>query len=82
MDSLLLRSAGRYEVDGYVYSADEVPKMLITGKWNEFVNYQPCDAEGEPLPGTKLEEVSSFNQLPVTMMFLSSFQSLDEWRTN
>ncbi|KAI5682412.1 hypothetical protein M9H77_03640 [Catharanthus roseus] len=49
--------AGRYEVDGYVYSADEVPKMLITGKWNEFVNYQPCDAEGEPLPGTKLEEV-------------------------
>jgi len=24
--------AGRYEVDGYVYSAEEEPKMLMTGK--------------------------------------------------
>lgn len=49
--------AGRYEVDGYVYNADEEPKILMTGKWNEFINFQPCDLEGEPLPGTKLEEV-------------------------
>ncbi|CAA0842857.1 Oxysterol-binding protein-related protein 3B [Striga hermonthica] len=49
--------AGRYEVDGYVYNADEEPKFLMTGKWNEFMSYQPCDSEGEPLPGSKLEEV-------------------------
>ncbi|KAF3775727.1 Oxysterol-binding protein-related protein 3C [Nymphaea thermarum] len=49
--------AGRYEVDGYVYNADEEPKILMTGKWNESMSCQPCDLEGEPLPGTELKEV-------------------------
>ncbi|KAI7992879.1 Oxysterol-binding protein-related protein 3A [Camellia lanceoleosa] len=49
--------AGRYEVDGYVYNATEEPKLLMTGKWNESMSYQPCDMEGEPLPGTELKEV-------------------------
>ncbi|XP_021888365.1 oxysterol-binding protein-related protein 3A-like [Carica papaya] len=49
--------AGRYEVDGYVYNAAEEPKILMTGKWNESMSYQPCDMEGEPLPGTELKEV-------------------------
>jgi hypothetical protein len=48
---------GRYEVDGYVYSKDEEPKLLVTGKWNTSMSYQPCDEEGEPLPGTDLKEV-------------------------
>lgn len=47
---------GRYEVDGYVYSKDEEPKLLVTGKWNTSMSYQPCDEEGEPLPGTDLKE--------------------------
>ncbi|KAH9672358.1 Oxysterol-binding protein-related protein 3A [Citrus sinensis] len=50
-------AAGRYEVDGYVYDAAEQPKILMTGKWNESMSYQPCDSEGEPLPGTELKEV-------------------------
>ena len=50
--------AGRYEVDGYVYNAAEEPKILMTGKWNEGMSYQPCDMEGEPLPGTELKEVN------------------------
>ncbi|XP_010910048.1 oxysterol-binding protein-related protein 3A [Elaeis guineensis] len=49
--------AGRYEVDGYVYDAAEEPKILMTGKWNESLSCQPCDQEGEPLPGTELKEV-------------------------
>lgn len=49
--------AGRYEVDGYVYDANEEPKVLMTGKWNESLSYQQCDVEGEPLPGTELKEV-------------------------
>uniref|UniRef100_A0A9I9DN37 Oxysterol-binding protein-related protein 3C n=1 Tax=Cucumis melo TaxID=3656 RepID=A0A9I9DN37_CUCME len=48
--------AGRYEVDGYVYNSAEEPKILMTGKWNEFMSYQPCDMEGEPLPNTELKE--------------------------
>ncbi|KAG1339236.1 putative Telomere-binding protein 1 [Cocos nucifera] len=49
--------AGRYEVDGYVYDAEEEPKILMTGKWSESMSCQPCDHEGEPLPGTELKEV-------------------------
>lgn len=45
-------------MDGYVYDAAEQPKILMTGKWNESMSYQPCDSEGEPLPGTELKEVS------------------------
>ena len=52
--------AGRYEVDGYVYNSAEEPKLLITGKWNESLSYQPCDLEGEPTPGTDLKEVASW----------------------
>ncbi|GMH23075.1 hypothetical protein Nepgr_024918 [Nepenthes gracilis] len=48
---------GRYEVDGYVYNAAEEPKILMTGKWNESMSCQPCDMEGEPLPGTEPKEV-------------------------
>jgi len=33
---------------------------MMTGKWNEKMSYQPCDAEGEPLPGTELKEVCRF----------------------
>lgn len=45
-------------MDGYVYNAAEEPKILVTGKWNESLHYQPCDGDGEPLPDTELKEVS------------------------
>eukprot|EP00475_Leptophrys_vorax_P039165 TRINITY_DN7022_c0_g1_i1.p1 TRINITY_DN7022_c0_g1~~TRINITY_DN7022_c0_g1_i1.p1 ORF type:complete len:456 (+),score=66.76 TRINITY_DN7022_c0_g1_i1:85-1368(+) len=75
--------AGRYEVDGYVYDPSEEPKMLITGKWNEFLSCQPCDVEGEPLPGSTLTEVWRANPLPANDKFqytnfahkLNSFES-------
>lgn len=56
-------SKGRYEVDGYVYNKDEEPKIMVTGKWNTSMSYQPCDAEGEPLEGTELKEVSHYSLL-------------------
>lgn len=59
----LMDRSGRYEVDGYVYNSAEEPKILMTGKWNESLSYQPCDAEGEPLPGTDLKEVLSISFL-------------------
>ena len=59
-ETCLCCRAGRYEVDGYVYNSAEEPKILMTGKWNESMNYQPCDSEGEPLPNTELQEVKLF----------------------
>ncbi|OVA16525.1 Oxysterol-binding protein [Macleaya cordata] len=56
--------AGRYEVDGYVYNAAEEPQILMTGKWNKSMSYQPCDMEGEPLSGTELKEVWSVADVP------------------
>jgi hypothetical protein len=44
-------------VDGYVYSAAEEPKMMLTGKWSKSMSYQACDQEGDPLPGSELKEV-------------------------
>ncbi|KAL1558689.1 Oxysterol-binding protein-related protein 3C [Salvia divinorum] len=56
--------ANRYEVDGYVYNANEEPMILMTGKWSESMSYQPCDLEGEPLPGTELKEVWHVADVP------------------
>ncbi|KAK3206281.1 hypothetical protein Dsin_020327 [Dipteronia sinensis] len=56
--------ANRYEVDGYVYNAAEEPKILMTGKWNESMSYQPCDIDGEPLSGSELKEVWHVADVP------------------
>ncbi|CAA2993270.1 oxysterol-binding -related 3C [Olea europaea subsp. europaea] len=61
--------ASRYEVDGYVYNADEEPKILMTGKWSESLSYQPCDSEGEPLPGTELKEAWHVAETPANDKF-------------
>ncbi|KAK2363453.1 oxysterol-binding protein-related protein 3C [Trifolium repens] len=53
---LIFCRAGCYEVDGYVYNSSEEPNILMTGKWNQSKNFQPCDSEGEPLPNTELKE--------------------------
>ncbi|KAJ6913154.1 hypothetical protein NC651_015606 [Populus alba x Populus x berolinensis] len=55
--------AGRYEVDGYVYNAAEEPQIMMTGKWNGSMSYQPCDMEGEPRAGTELKEGFSISGL-------------------
>ncbi|OVA16526.1 Oxysterol-binding protein [Macleaya cordata] len=47
----------RFEVNGYVYNAAKEPKILMTGKWNKSMSYQPCDIAGKPLSGTELKEV-------------------------
>jgi hypothetical protein len=63
-------------VDGYVYNAAEEPKILMTGKWNESMSYQPCDLEGEPLPGTELKEVSLLLFLAVCTLLTGFMDSL------
>lgn len=68
--SISYHRAGRYEVDGYVYNAAEEPKILMTGKWNESMSYQPCDLEGEPLPGTEMKEVAFIWLLILSYMLM------------
>ncbi|KAF8395133.1 hypothetical protein HHK36_019074 [Tetracentron sinense] len=66
---------GRYEVDGYVYNAAEEPKILMTGKWNESMSYQPCDMEGEPLSGTEMKEVWRVADVPENDKFQYTYFS-------
>ncbi|KAI3887428.1 hypothetical protein MKW92_050814 [Papaver armeniacum] len=56
--------ACRYEVNGYVYNAAKEPKILMTGKWNKSMSYQPCDMHGVPLPGIQLKEVWRVSDVP------------------
>ncbi|KAI3846475.1 hypothetical protein MKX03_034956 [Papaver bracteatum] len=56
--------ACRYEVNGYVYNAAKEPKMLMTGKWNKSMSYQPCDMHGVHLPGIQLKEVWKVADVP------------------
>ncbi|KAI3863285.1 hypothetical protein MKW92_016608 [Papaver armeniacum] len=56
--------ACRYEVNGYVYNAAKEPKILMTGKWNKSMSYQPCDMHGVPLPGIQLKEVWRVADVP------------------
>ncbi|KAI3993450.1 hypothetical protein MKX01_002463 [Papaver californicum] len=65
--------AGRYEVDGYVYNASEEPKILITGKWNKSISYQPCDIEGKPILGTELKEVWKVADVPENDKFQHTY---------
>ncbi|CAB4314943.1 unnamed protein product [Prunus armeniaca] len=69
--------SGRYEVDGYVYNSAEEPKILMTGKWNESMSYQPCDSEGEPLPGTELKEVWRVADVPENDKFQYALEQGD-----
>ncbi|KAK9938884.1 hypothetical protein M0R45_015598 [Rubus argutus] len=33
--------------------------LLMNGKWNESMSYQPSNSEGEPLPGTELKVIDA-----------------------
>mmetsp|Transcript_11257 Transcript_11257/g.33809 ORF Transcript_11257/g.33809 Transcript_11257/m.33809 type:complete len:452 (-) Transcript_11257:444-1799(-) len=43
-------SSGRYEVSGHVTSAEGEKIYTLGGKWNDFLDAQRCDQEGNPLP--------------------------------
>lgn len=48
---------GRNDIDGFVYSKDGQPKMIMTGNWAKSMSYQPCNADGEPVERAQLKEV-------------------------
>lgn len=64
-------------MDGFVYNSADEPKILMTGKWNEAMNYQLCDSEGEPLPGTELKEVCNSTFVTVTPDFIDYYYKYD-----
>lgn len=41
---------GRYEIAGYVYREDGSKALYLEGRWNEYLDYAPCDDEGNPVP--------------------------------
>ena len=50
------------QVSGHIKSPDGKKMMALGGKWNEYLDCQRCDEEGDPLPDapkTRLWTVSS-----------------------
>lgn len=47
-------SSGRYEVSGHLITAAGVKLYTVGGKWNDYLDAQRCDEEGDPLPDAPL----------------------------
>ena len=56
--------AGRYEVDGFATDADGTKKLRVYGKWNEFMSFEPVDAEGEVLPDSEATDMWTCAEKP------------------
>ncbi|XP_024403561.1 oxysterol-binding protein-related protein 3A [Physcomitrium patens] len=55
---------GRNDIDGFVYSKDGQPKMIMTGNWAKSMSYQPCNADGEPVERAQLKEIWRVADVP------------------
>lgn len=42
--------SGRYQMSGHIISAEGKKVMAVGGLWNEYLDCQRCDEEGDPLP--------------------------------
>lgn len=43
-------SAALWQVSGHISSAEGEKVFALGGKWNEYLDAQRCDEEGNPLP--------------------------------
>ena len=41
------------QVSGHVYTEEGKKVLALSGAWNGHLDMQPCDAEGDPLPGSQ-----------------------------
>ena len=41
------------QVSGHVYTEEGKKVLALSGAWNGHLDMQPCDGEGEPLPGSQ-----------------------------
>ena len=47
------RALRRVQVSGHVYTEEGKKVLALSGAWNGHLDMQPCDAEGDPLPGSQ-----------------------------
>ena len=47
------RALWRLQVSGHVYTEEGKKVLALSGAWNGHLDMQPCDAEGDPLPGSQ-----------------------------
>eukprot|EP00878_Enallax_costatus_P012049 GHUV01012581.1.p1 GENE.GHUV01012581.1~~GHUV01012581.1.p1 ORF type:complete len:392 (+),score=137.95 GHUV01012581.1:531-1706(+) len=45
--------SGQYEFDGFVLDAEGNAKGIMSGKWNSFVDWSPCNPDGTPIEGAE-----------------------------
>ncbi|CAK0751111.1 hypothetical protein CVIRNUC_002043 [Coccomyxa viridis] len=57
-------SDGRYQVSGHVYTEEGKKVLALSGAWNGHLDMQPCDAEGDPLPGSQTTRLWQCKEKP------------------
>ncbi len=40
-------------MSGHIYTEEGKKVLALSGAWNSHLDMQPCDEEGDPLPGSK-----------------------------
>ena len=50
--------------------------LALAGAWNSHLDMQPCDEDGDPLPGSKTTRLW---QVPRPLSFLSSCALSSNW---
>ena len=40
-------------MSGHIYTEEGKKVLALSGAWNSHLDMQPCDDEGDPLPGSK-----------------------------
>ncbi|CAL5227744.1 g10760 [Coccomyxa viridis] len=57
-------SDGRYQVSGHIYTEEGKKVLALAGAWNSHLDMQPCDEDGDPLPGSKTTRLWQCKEKP------------------
>ncbi|EFJ40057.1 oxysterol binding protein [Volvox carteri f. nagariensis] len=57
---------GRYQFEGFVYDKEGNKRVMLTGKWNQYVDAVRCDFSDAPLPGAEVRRLWTCTPKPVS----------------
>ena len=47
----------RLQVSGHIYTEEGKKVLALSGAWNSHLDMQPCNEEGDPLPGSETTQL-------------------------
>ena len=56
------------QVSGHIYTEEGKKVLALAGAWNSHLDMQPCDEEGDPLPGSKTTRLWQVHCPPLQLL--------------